>query len=58
MGYKSASFAENKKSMTTTQNAIKIVCKMEIYIGMSKAEQQLLTKSDAAFMIPIAFLVN
>ena len=56
IGYLSESFDENMNSIVTAQNAINIPWKIDMYNGISRAEQHDLTKSDAAFIIPIAKL--
>lgn len=42
--------------MTTIQNAMKIICKMEIMIGSRSERRHCRTKSDDAFIMPIAIL--
>lgn len=54
MGYLSESLDENMNNMVIAQKAMNAAWNTEMYKGMRRAEQQDLTKSEAALIIPIA----
>ncbi len=54
IGYLSESLDENMNNMVIAQKAIKIAWNTEMYKGIRRAEQQHLTKLEAALIIPIA----